>query len=154
TLSRIVRFIFRTSGGFLALLLWAAGAGAQTPADFPVARVLGDVTDPATGAKRPLASRSDTGLELVRESYAEARGNLPQARQKFRRHLPAAPISEAGLVLIDAVAQGSTDALVARLRALGGVNLSASGRVVSGWVPLAALDALGQAAEARFARPA
>jgi hypothetical protein len=149
TASRANRF-----AGFLGILLAASPVGAQMPADFPVGRVLSTLTDPASGAKLPLASRFDTGLELARQSYADTRGVLPTAQQRLRRHLPAARVNNAGLLLVDAIAQGSTAALAARLRAVGGTGISSYGRVVSGWVPLSALDALAVTTELRFARPA
>ncbi len=75
-------------------------------------------------------------------------------RQRLRQHLPAARVNDAGLLLVDAIAEGNTAALVRRLRALGGVGITSYGRIVSGWVPLGSLDALAPSAELRFARPA
>lgn len=60
----------------------------------------------------------------------------------------------AGLVVVDAVAVGDPQTLRADLEALGLRNGAIAGPVVSGWLPIAALDQAAALAELRFARPA
>ncbi len=57
----------------------------------------------------------------------------------FEPTIPDVPLSD-GAVLIDAVASGSTDTLAADLLSLGMTQISSFGRVVSGWIPLQAID--------------
>jgi hypothetical protein len=57
-------------------------------------------------------------------------------------------------VMIDAVASGDADALRADLEALGLLQAAAFGRIVSGSLPIEAIDALASLASLQFVRPA
>jgi hypothetical protein len=59
-----------------------------------------------------------------------------------------------GRVVIDAVASGDVSALQADLEALGMQGAVAAGRIVSGQLPIRAIDALAALASLQFARPA
>jgi hypothetical protein len=56
-------------------------------------------------------------------------------------------------VLVDAVVNGNGAALLGFLEALGLVNGAAQGRIVSGWLPIAALDAASRAPGLSFLQP-
>jgi hypothetical protein len=84
-----------------------------------------------------------------------------------RRHASPRPPTGGGLqpanpairivddrVLIDAVASQDVNALKADLEALGMRDAVAFGRVVSGQLPISAIDALNGLATLQFARPA
>jgi hypothetical protein len=60
----------------------------------------------------------------------------------------------AGLVVIDAVAVGDVQALKADLEALGMQGAVAFGRIVSGQLPIAAIESMAGLATLQFARPA
>jgi hypothetical protein len=66
---------------------------------------------------------------------------------------PGVRVSE-GHVMIDAVASGDADALRADLEALGLLQAAAFGRMVSGRLPIEAIDDLAALASLQFARPA
>jgi hypothetical protein len=59
-----------------------------------------------------------------------------------------------GRVVIDAVASADVNTLQADLQALGMQGTVAAGRIVSGRLPILAIDALGALASLQFARPA
>jgi len=59
-----------------------------------------------------------------------------------------------GHVMIDAVASGDADALRADLEALGLLQAAAFGRMVSGRLPIEAIDDLAALASLQFVRPA
>jgi len=63
------------------------------------------------------------------------------------------PVS-AGEVVIDAVASGDVSALQADLEALGMQGAVAFGRIVSGQLPIAAIEGMAALASLQFARPA
>ncbi len=64
-----------------------------------------------------------------------------------------APVRE-GRVAIDATASGDPQTLLADLQGLGLTNGAVFGRIVSGMLPVAALDAARQLASAQFVRTA
>lgn len=66
---------------------------------------------------------------------------------------PMVRVSE-GHVMIDAVASGDADALRADLEALGLLQAAAFGRMVSGRLPIEAIDDLSALASLQFVRPA
>src|SRR5262245_65351506 len=82
-LSQVTRRPCSRLGACFSLLLLATQAGAQVPENFPTPAILRAITDPASGSKRPITARFDTGLELARQSYAETRGNVPAIRQRL-----------------------------------------------------------------------
>jgi len=59
-----------------------------------------------------------------------------------------------GMVVIDAVANGDTNALLADLQQMGLTHVAVSGHVISGAIPIAELDNLAASANLQFARPA
>lgn len=65
-----------------------------------------------------------------------------------------APVTDDGRVLIDAVADGETGSLLTELEPLGFETTGIWGRVVSGYLPIAALEELAAATNLRFARAA
>jgi hypothetical protein len=69
---------------------------------------------------------------------------------------PSNPLMHAidGRVVIDAVASGDVSALQADLETLGMQGAEVAGRIVSGQLPILAIDALAALANLQFARPA
>ena len=69
---------------------------------------------------------------------------------------PSNPLLQvsAGLVIVDAVAFGDVQALKTNLEALGMRGAVAFGRIVSGYLPIAAIEGAAVLASLQFARPA
>ena len=82
-----------------------------------------------------------------RASLAQGGGGGPTSSNPLMR------ISD-GRVVIDAVASGDVRALQADLEALGMQGTVAAGRIVSGQLPILAIDALAGLASLQFAQPA
>ena len=104
----------------------------------------------ATGKDGPLAKISHD-LAVVydeQESYLARGGGAA-----FTPSNPLLPVS-AGRVLIDAVASGDVQALKADLEALGMQLAVAFGRIVSGQLPIAAIEGMAALGSLQFARPA
>jgi hypothetical protein len=86
--------------------------------------------------------------------YDEYRASLAQGGGGvLTSHNPLMRISE-GRVVIDAVASGDVRALQADLEALGMQGAMVAGRIVSGQLPILAIDALAGLASLHFAQPA
>jgi hypothetical protein len=104
----------------------------------------------ATGKEASLA-KVDQALVVVANEYlaylAQGGGTA------FTPSNPLLRVHE-GRVQIDAVASGDVHALQADLQALGMQGAVAFGRVVSGQLPLTAINALATLASLQFARPA
>ncbi|MCA1850918.1 MAG: hypothetical protein LC647_00560, partial [Beggiatoa sp.] len=71
----------------------------------------------------------------------------------FKSSNAIAPVA-GGSVVIDAAASGDPEALAADLRALGAENVTVFGRMVSGRLPIMAIQALQDLSSLQFARPA
>jgi hypothetical protein len=104
----------------------------------------------ATG-KEGLLAKVDYALAVVSDEYfaylAQGGGAALTPSNPLLR------VSE-GRVVIDAVASGDVHALQADLEALGMHGAVVFGRIVSGQLPLAAINALAALASLQFARPA
>ena len=103
-----------------------------------------------TGKEEPLA-KVDQALVVVANEYSAYLAQGGGAA--FTPSNPLLRVHE-GRVDIDAVASGDVHALQADLEALGMQGAVAFGRVVSGQLPLAAINALATLASLQFARPA
>jgi hypothetical protein len=104
----------------------------------------------ATGKEGPLA-KVDHALAVV---YDEQVSYLAQGSSGvFTSSNPLVRVI-AGRVGIDAVASGDVSALQADLEALGMQGAVAFGRVVSGQLPIAAIEGMAALASLQFARPA
>jgi hypothetical protein len=102
----------------------------------------------STTAKGGEMARVDPDLRALYDSYGADQG----AAIKLGR-FPLMRIVE-DRVVIDAVASGDVQALKADLDRLGMQNAIAAGRIVSGQLPIRAIDALEGLASLQFARPA
>ena len=90
-------------------------------------------------------------LTAIHEDYQDyLASNVPVP---FRPEHPAVRVID-DRVIIDAVADGDADALVAELKALGAVRVSRFKHMVSARFPLAAIPQLGNVTSLRLARPA
>jgi hypothetical protein len=104
----------------------------------------------ATGKEEPLA-KVDQALIVVSNEYLAYLAQGGGAA--FTPSNPLLRVHE-GRVVIDAVASSNVHALQADLEALGMQGAVAFGRIVSGQLPLAAINALAALASLQFARPA
>ena len=104
----------------------------------------------ATGKERLLA-KVDHALAVVSDEYfaylAQGGGAAFTPSNSLLRVI-------AGRVVIDAVASGDVHALQADLEALGMQGAVAFGRIVSGQLPIAAIEGMAALASLQFARPA
>jgi hypothetical protein len=103
-----------------------------------------------TGKEGPLA-KVDQALAVLSDEYfaylAQGGGAAFTSSNPLLRVI-------AGRVVIDAVASGDVHALQADLEAVGMQGAVAFGRIVSGQLPIAAINALVALASLQFARPA
>jgi hypothetical protein len=104
----------------------------------------------ATG-KEGLLAKVDHALAVVSDEYFAYLAQGGGAA--FTPSNPLLRVSK-GRVVIDAVASGDVNALRADLEALGMQGAVAFGRIVSGQLPLTAINALAALASLQFARPA
>jgi hypothetical protein len=104
----------------------------------------------ATGKEEPLA-KVDHALAVVSDEYVAYLAQGGGAA--FTPSNPLLRVHE-GRVGIDAVASDDVHALQADLEALGMQGAVAFGRIVSGQLPLAAINALATLASLQFAQPA
>jgi hypothetical protein len=104
----------------------------------------------ATGKEGPLA-KVDHALAVVSDEYLAYLAQGGGAA--FTPSNPLLRVHE-GRVGIDAVASGDVRILQADLEALGMQGAVAFGRIVSGQLPLAAINALAALASLQFAQPA
>jgi hypothetical protein len=104
----------------------------------------------ATG-KEGLLAKVDHALAVVSDEYFAY-----LAQGGGAAFTPSNPLLRviAGQVAIDAVASGDVHALQADLEALGMQGAVTFGRIVSGQLPIAAINALTALASLQFARPA
>jgi subtilisin family serine protease len=104
----------------------------------------------ATGKEGPLA-KVDQALAVVYEEQESYR-----ARGDGAVFTPSNPLLRvsAGRVVVDAVASGDVQALKRDLEALGMQGAVAFGRIVSGQLPIAAIEGAAALASLQFARPA
>jgi hypothetical protein len=97
------------------------------------------------------------GYELTNLFYVDLL-SPPLATAKAKPNGPISlPLSKTAdgrdFVLVDATANGDVQLLRSRLLQLGAKNLSASPPIVSGWVPVKALDQIAAIDSLRFLRP-
>lgn len=130
---------------FLGVMVLATGASAQDPTP-----LISSVTTPKSGR----GSKLHLGLGPLRDVVMAARTR--QAQGLSVSPLPVNPALRIvnDHVVVDAVANGDANTLRAELIALGMQNAQVSGRVVSGLMPLAAMDAAEGLASLKFMRPA
>jgi hypothetical protein len=109
-----------------------------------------EVTTATMGKGGTTATMSAVLSQLYRE-YMSA---LAQGAHKtFKPSNPLVRVS-AGRVLIDAVAAEDANRLRADLEALGLDHGTSFGRMVSGWIPITALEDMATLPSLHFARPA
>jgi hypothetical protein len=105
----------------------------------------------AETSKSGLMGKVGSNLAVLYDEYkaslAPGGGGVPTFRNPLMR------ISD-GLVVIAAVASGDVRALQADLEALGMQGAMVAGRIVSGQLPILAIDALAGLASLQFAQPA
>ncbi|MDZ7705943.1 MAG: hypothetical protein U5L04_15825 [Trueperaceae bacterium] len=106
--------------------------------------------DDLEGKDGPLA-KVGADLALLYRQYQRHEQQTPQTA--FRPHDPMIPV-ENGYVLIDAVADGSASVLRAELERHGLIEASSFGRVVSGLLPIMAIDDIAGLDTLRSARAA
>jgi hypothetical protein len=104
----------------------------------------------AAGKEGPLA-KVDHALTAVYDEYESYRAQGGGA--VFTSSNPLLRVI-AGRVVVDAVATGDAQALQAELEALGMQGAVTFGRIVSGQVPIAAIEGMAALANLQFARPA
>jgi hypothetical protein len=105
----------------------------------------------AATSKEGLRDKVDHALAEV---YEEQEAYLAQGGgATFTPSNPFVRVSE-GRVVIDAVASGDVHALQAELEALGMQRAVVFGRIVSGWVPIFAIEDMAALATLLVARPA
>ncbi len=134
-------------------LIAAAALGALM---VPGAAMLGSLQD-ATAADKGATgamTKMDPALVSVLEKQAGAAARSLQAQEVSA--LSSASVAQVvdGKVLIDAVATGQGSDLLADLETLGLERGSAFGRVVSGWLPVGALEQAAELGTLQAARPA
>ena len=127
-----------------------------------VAQVRGAPPSTPAAAMLERAAASDTKSALLRHLDAHLLLALEERRRDATERRPPAVRSRTtgivqspdGAILIDVVADGPVEALRARLHGLGMRGIASHGRIVSGWLPGAALESLPGVAGLRFARAA
>jgi subtilisin family serine protease len=94
-------------------------------------------------------------LVLTYHEYRDylARGGFPKLGHRFRPSLPLVRVAEDSVV-VDMAARGDIGVLVQELRGLGMQDIAVYGRLVSGRLPVAALEAAAGLPHLRLARPA
>jgi len=141
----------------MTLLILASGVHAQTASGKHGPTIEVDIlagagrAQVASGKKGPMAK---VGLELASlheeyQSYVTLKGGS-KGFKPSNRLLPV----RANRVVIDAVASGDAGALQADLEALGMQNTAAFGRIVSGQLPIDAIEGMAGLGSLRFAQPA
>ena len=144
----------RLSAPALALALLAAGtapaAGQKSLSDLLPATVVADL--PAAIATDDDATAFRVGADLARLAAEHAAHRRSRAAQPF---VPSNPLVRlrGDRVLIDAVADGDAELLRTALVEAGLENGAGYGRVISGYLPIAAIARLPRLAGLRFARP-
>src|SRR5262249_31785366 len=112
-----------------------------------------DFSGPQGGKNGPLAPVG-FDLALLRRQYLDFQAN-PPAVAPAAALLPSTPSLQVrdGRVLVEAAASGSTDALRSDLEGLGMQVTGAYGRLVDGFLPIAALGEMAALPTMRFAAP-
>lgn len=87
------------------------------------------------------------------ESFRESAGNTPVKPETFKSRSASIQVRH-GYVAIDAVAADDPEGLRRELEELGAKNLAVYGRVVSGWLPIPAIERLNALSRLQFAAPA
>lgn len=102
-----------------------------------------------TGAQaaNPNAPGQMKKIGAALEHVAKSKG------QAAAQGLEVARVIDGQYVAVDSVAKGNVKALERKLKALGALNVSSAGRIVSARVPVSSLGALDAAPELAFARP-
>jgi hypothetical protein len=106
-------------------------------------------SDRIDGGRARTMTKVSADLAELYEAHASRRESKPGAGLE-----PAPPRVVDDRVLIDAVAADSVNVLKSDLEALGMQGAVAFGRVVSGQLPISAINALNGLASLKFARPA
>ena len=122
----------------------------------PGAAIVSSMQDAAAAGKDAVGAmtKMDPALVSVQEQQAGAAARSLQAQEVSP--LSSASVAQVvdGKVLIDAVATGQGSELLAELEALGLERGSAFGRMVSGWLPVGALELAAELGTLQAARPA
>ena len=102
-----------------------------------------------TGAQaaNPNAPGQMKKIGAALEHVAKSKG------QAAAQGLEVARVIDGQYVAVDSVAKGNVKSLERKLKALGALNISSAGRIVSARVPITSLGALDAAPELAFARP-
>jgi hypothetical protein len=146
---------------YLALAAVVLGTSAQPlPAQDTGKRVieLRGAETLGIGTSPSKAAMAKVGQDLL-ALYAEYQAHLKDTSGQrapappFKSSNAIAPVT-GGSVVIDAAASGDPGALAADLRALGAENVTVFGRMVSGRLPITAIQALQDLSSLQFARPA
>ena len=110
---------------------------------------------PGSGNRPQSAGHGKIGQTLA-ELFASG-GQAPAGGGKARGHFASNEGGKArvagGRVLIDAVADRDALLLLIELQELGLTRGAVAGNIVSGWLPISALDQVNSASSLRFARP-
>lgn len=97
------------------------------------------------------------GYELTQLFYLDASSSPTATAELKANELADLPLRQTAdssqLILVDATASGDAHLLRSRLQQLGGEDLSVYGPIVSGWIPVRALDEVAATASLRFVRP-
>lgn len=112
--------------------------------------------DEAMAIKTGEMAKMGSDLSAVYEQHQASASFARSAESVQSGALSAANLARVvdGKVLIDAAAAGSTAALLQDLEAMGLENGSSFGRMVSGWLPVEALDDAAALGSLQLARPA
>ena len=136
----------RTLGLFTGLLLGSVLSGRAQ---------LNDQLDGLKMTSRDPMFKIGAELAGLKRAFERQKRPRTDATVAFQPENPLLQIRAGGYVVVDAVAEGNdTGQLMAELTALGLIKAAAFGRVVSGLMPIAALDRMASLKSLRFARPA
>ena len=161
------RLLGLTAGGMLGGVLLtlavpaaAAGMSRAMPAVAPQAMTTADAGVPTLSLAEsraasdemkhgPLAKIGSSLAGLLSEHQVQS---LTREAQAFRPNNPTARL-EGESVFVSAVASGDTEELVADLEAAGMTEVSSTGRLVGGLLPIASLEAVADLDSLQFMRP-
>lgn len=129
----------------LTLIPLGVSVNAQEDGDIPL-----PTKKNAEGGK---ASKINPALEKLSEDYKSYVGRNSGIDQGFQSSDPFMPVAN-GWVTIDAVAAGDTNTLRADLERAGLRNGASFGRMVSGQLPIGAIEGLQNTASLNSVRPA
>ena len=149
-------------GFLLAVAMTAMAAPESTPPgllqdrDNPVGlRALESFSGPDLVGKDGLMIKAGFDLAMLYHEHRDfkQRGGAAVLKRKFHSVLKLIRVKNEKVV-IDAVASGDVDQLATELEALGMENTAVFGRMVSGRLPIAALEQASQLGALKLARPA